>query len=232
MALEPPPPGTEVGIPLSNATRRPEDGDESRVRGVVLKIEARAALGIGQGGLGVVPQAIDEQVQDVTLEATESLPLPDAPAMEIRRVGQVQPLERRSAEARRCLGERGRRDVRGVAGKQAHHGQRIDVRAAGVESHRLARGDEPAAPVAARDGTEPRQAPAERASRVVHVRPQQGAEPIARVLAPGEDEMREQRAGLPRSGEGDRLAAVEHAHRPEELNRQRVRRGRSHGGGP
>jgi len=91
------------------------------VRGIVVNVEPREALGIGQGRLGVVPRPIDEHVEDVTLEATESLPLPDAPALEIGRVGQVQPLERRSAEARRSLGERGRRDVRGVAGEQAHH---------------------------------------------------------------------------------------------------------------
>ena len=199
-----------------------EEPDQGRPAGLVVRCEANELARGYERLLGCRVEARDELAQEPPMELSVLLALGDAPSLEVVRVGQLEPLEERATEHRGELVQALETGPVQAKGGRLAHFERVHERAGRVEGDGVPIGaDARLALVVER--AKLAQAPAQGPAWVVRGLPEHAAEPLAQVGPPGHREVGQERAGLLRLRQGDRLAAAGDQERAEQAEARRRR---------
>ncbi|HET7754823.1 MAG TPA: hypothetical protein VFK85_13015, partial [Anaeromyxobacteraceae bacterium] len=85
MRLEPSSLDAVVRIGLSQPSGGGKERDEPRLAGIVVRIEPRSTLGVWHRSVRIIiAEPVDDAVEQLALDAAETLALGNAPALELR----------------------------------------------------------------------------------------------------------------------------------------------------
>ena len=192
------------------------------MRGLVGRLELDELARLLQRRLGIAGELRDQRALDRGMQLARVLAPRGAPGLEAVGVAQLEPLEQLAAEEGRPFTEVGDAGPIKALRLERFGGAQVDHRRPRVDAHPLAIGDDPLPSLLVEQRPQPREAPAERAARVVGQVPEERAEVLAGLLAPLDEEIPEQRAGLLRGRQVEPLAAALDADAPQHAQRERL----------
>ena len=189
---------------------------------VVLAVEPDAPVGVRNGLVWRGPETLHEGVEDPELGPRSSSRCATHHAWKSGASGRSSPSSGSPRKSLAASASASAGAPRGSAPASRRKRRGVHLHILRLELHGLARRGEPLAPRFGHDGPEPRQAPAERPARIVHAGPEEPAEPLARVLARSEGEVREERPRLSRARQHGGRASARHLERAQDPDPQRL----------
>jgi hypothetical protein len=184
-----------------------EEAHDGDVRCLAQRIDGHALTRHHQRLVRAIVEALGERREDAHAERPHRLALAGAPLVEAVTVGQVEPLQELTAEARR-RGAQGLRvgRLRALRKERAHLGEVARDRR-GLERDPIPVRDDARDATGVERATDLRKAPAQGSARVVGALEEEVAEALAEVWASRRDEVSKERAGLLRRREGKGASA-------------------------